>query len=133
MERFLEEENWKEKAALFLDRVDERGRFISLNIEKEVAPSLLRFSPQPEEGWLQYSYHYVLGRLFPGKGNRSFLEKAFKRKLQAQKRQFHAGFSQQSVLFSELDGLQSEVDQATTAGLLPRRKGTDKGGIYATS
>ena len=38
-----------------------------------------------------------------------------------------------SLNFSELDGLQSEVDQATTAGLLPRRKGTDKGGIYATS
>ena len=55
------------------------------------------------------------------------------RELCGAEHKFYAGFPQQFVLFSELDGLQSEVDQATTAGLLPRRKGTDKGGIYATS
>ena len=43
----------------------------------------------------------------------------------------YAGFSQQSVLFSELDGLPSEVDQASTADLLSRRKRTNQSGIYA--
>ena len=67
MENFLREENWQGLADKFLDAVDARGRFISLQIIKDVAPSLARLSEEPEEGWLPYSYQYVLGQLFPGK------------------------------------------------------------------
>ena len=67
LELFLKKERWNDLLDVIFEDADSRGRFNSKKVVEVLKPVLDGLCPEPENGWLQYTYNYVLGQIFPEK------------------------------------------------------------------
>lgn len=68
MDLRLMEENWKSLSAEILQTAGADGRFHSRGILTAARDYILELRTEPEGGWQQHCYKYVLGQLFPEMG-----------------------------------------------------------------